>query len=309
MDSKIKKGLYLALATAAFSGVANFVNQFTVRYIGDALVFTTIKNSLVALLIISVLIIFKKLSEIKRLNLKDIGLLLSIGVIGGSLPFYLFFSALAQIPAINASLIHKSLVIWVALLAVPFLKERFSKLQLLAIMTVFGANLVVGGFKGFAFNRPEFFVLAATILWSIENVIAKITLRRVDPDIVIASRMGIGSAILVMTVVILGKGQMLFSLKPDQFALTFLTTLLLFGYVSTWYRALRLTPITLVATVLTLATLVTNGLSAVFVTHKLTINQITQFILLIAGSILFINAISKFPSSSIKKLASKRATT
>ena len=309
MDSKIKKGLYLALATAAFSGVANFVNQFTVRYIGDALVFTTIKNSLVALLIISVLIIFKKLSEIKRLNLKDIGLLLSIGVIGGSLPFYLFFSALAQIPAINASLIHKSLVIWVALLAVPFLKERFSKLQLLAIMTVFGANLVVGGFKGFAFNRPEFFVLAATILWSIENVIAKIPLRRVDPDIVIASRMGIGSAILVMTVVILGKGQMLFSLKPDQFALTFLTTLLLFGYVSTWYRALRLTPITLVATVLTLATLVTNGLSAVFITHKLTPDQITQFILLIAGSALFINAIAKFPSSSIKKLASKRAIT
>ena len=309
MDSGIKKGIYLALATAAFSGVANFVNQFTVRYIGDALVFTTIKNSLVALLIISVLIIFKKLSEIKRLNLKDIGLLLSIGVIGGSLPFYLFFSALAQMPAINASLIHKSLVIWVALLAVPFLKERFSKLQLLAIMTVFGANLVVGGFKGFAFNRPEFFVLAATILWSIENVIAKITLRRVDPDIVIASRMGIGSAILVMTVVILGKGQMLFSLKPDQFALTFLTTLLLFGYVSTWYRALRLAPITLVATILTLATLVTNGLSAVFVTHKLTPGQITQFILLIAGSALFINAIAKFPSSSIKKLASKRAIT
>ena len=307
MNSKIKKGILLVLATALFSGVANFVNQFTVKYVGDALVYTTIKNSLVVFLILGLLIFLKKLPKIRKLSVSDIKLLLAIGVIGGSLPFYLFFTALAQITAINASLIHKSLVIWVAILAIPLLKERLSFVQVLAIGTVFWANLVVGGFKGFAFNQPELMILAATILWAIENVIAKIALRRIDPDIVTASRMGLGSLVLIAATVILGKGQLLFSLAPDQFALTALTTFLLFGYVSTWYRALSLAPITLVATILTLATLVTNGLSAVFVTHQFTLNQATQLILLIAGSALFISAITKFPVSSVKRQTEKSA--
>ena len=307
MQSNLRKGIYLALGAAVFSGFANFVNQFTVRYVGDALVFTTIKNSLVALLIISLLIFVKKLGKVRKLSGRDHLLLLSIGVIGGSLPFYLFFTALIQMPAINASLIHKSLIIWVVLLAVPFLKERLSTWQMLAIIAVFWANLLVGGFRGFALNGPEFMVLAATILWSVENVIAKITLRRVDPDIVIASRMGIGSAILLAAVFTFGKGPMLFTLSPSQFILTLLTTLILFGYVSTWYRALSYAPITLVATVLTLATLVTNGLSAVFITHNLTANQIGQFILLLAGVSLFINVAGKVKPTRVKQPA-KSAT-
>ena len=306
MESKLKKGIYLALIAAVFSGVANFTNQFTVRYVGDALVFTTIKNSLVALLIISLLIFVKKLAKVRKLSGRNLLLLLSIGVIGGSLPFYLFFTALAQMPAINASLIHKSLVIWVTILAVPFLKERLSIWQMLAIITVFWANLLVGGFGGFAVNGPEFMVLAATILWSVESVIAKITLKQVDPDIVIASRMGIGSVILLLAVLASGKSPMLFTLNSSQFFLTFLTTLVLFGYVSTWYRALSYAPVTLVATVLTLATLVTNGLSAVFVTHKLTMTQVAQFILLLAGTSLFINAAGKIKSVS-QKLTPKSA--
>jgi len=307
MNSKIKMGLYLALAAAIFSGVANFVNQFTVKYVGDALVFTTIKNSLVAFLIIGVIIAFKKFKKIKKLNRNDMILLLAIGIIGGSLPFYLFFAALSQMPAINASLIHKSLIIWIAILAIPFLKEKLSPLQVLAIATIFGANLAVGGFKSFAFNRPELMVLGATVLWTVENVIAKITLRRVDPDIVTASRMGIGSAILLVAVFILGKGQMLFALRPDQFALTFLTTLILFGYVSTWYRALSLAPVTLVATVLTLATLITNGLSAIFVTQQLTLGQVIQFILLLSGIGLFVKAAGKVNIIERKKIASESA--
>lgn len=309
MDSKIKKGLYFALIAAILSGIANFINQFTVRYVGDSLVFTTIKNSLVAFLIIGALILLKKLPKIKKLTKRDFWLLLSIGVIGGSLPFYLFFTALSQMPAINASLIHKSLVVWVALLAIPILKEKLSNLQILAVITVFGANLTLGGFKGFTFNRPELMVLAATILWAIENVIAKITLRRVDADIVTAARMGVGSAVLLIALIVLGKGQMLFVLRPEQFVLTFLTTLILFGYVSTWYRALSLAPIILVATVLTLATLVTNSLSAILVTHQMTFSQIAQFILLASGCVLFISAARKMSFTSFKKLVSKRAVT
>ena len=297
----------MALATALFSGLANFINQFTVKYVGDPLVFTTIKNSLVVFLIVGLIIFLKKFPKIKQLSKKDLGLLVAIGIIGGSLPFYLFFTALAQMPAINAALIHKTLIFWVALLALPILGEKLSMTQMVALVVIFGANLVVGGFKGFSINRPELLVLAATLLWAIENVIAKITLRRVDPDIVTASRMGIGSAILLMAVIAFGKGQMLFALKPDQLGLTFLATLILFGYVSTWYRALSLAPIVTVVTVLTLATLVTNMLSAVFITHSFTFTQLAQLGLMTSGVLLFFTGYKRI--SRERKLDHQRALT
>jgi drug/metabolite transporter (DMT)-like permease len=185
----------------------------------------------------------------------------------------------------------------VALLAVPLLGERISATQVGALGLIFSANLVVGGFKGFAFSRPELMVLAATMLWAVENVAAKVVLRRVDPDIVVAARMGIGSFILLLATVLLGKGPVLASLDVRQFGLVVVTSVLLFGYVTTWYRALRVAPVTLVATVLTLATLIANGLSAVFVTHTFNFNQFAQLVFIIAGLWFFLVAAEKVSES------------
>ena len=44
--------------------------------------------------------------------------------IGGSVPFVLFFEGLARATATQAAFIQKTLVVWVALLAVPLLRER-----------------------------------------------------------------------------------------------------------------------------------------------------------------------------------------
>jgi drug/metabolite transporter (DMT)-like permease len=290
MNFNFKKGIILALGTAFFSGIANFVNKFAVEAVGDPLVHTTVKNSLVALLVISLLFFLRKLPKLHKLTKPDLVLLFAIGIIGGSLPFYLFFSALAEMSAVNAALIHKTLIFWVAILAVPLLGERISLTQAGALGLIFLSNLVIGGFKGFAFSRPELMVLAATVLWAIENVIAKIALRRVDTDIVVAARMGIGSVILLSATILSGKGSVLASLDAQQLGLVVLTSLILFGYVTTWYRALRVAPVTLVATVLTLATLITNSLSAVFVTHALSFNQFAQFVLIVAGLWFFLVA-------------------
>ena len=50
--------------------------------------------------------------------------LLGIAAIGGSVPFVLFFEGLSRADATQAAFIHKTLVIWVALIAVPLLGER-----------------------------------------------------------------------------------------------------------------------------------------------------------------------------------------
>ena len=47
-----------------------------------------------------------------------------VAVVGGSVPFVLFFEGLARAEATQAAFIQKTLVVWVALLAVPLLHER-----------------------------------------------------------------------------------------------------------------------------------------------------------------------------------------
>ena len=197
MNSNNDKGVYLALIAAIISGFSIFLNKFAVVAIKQPLVFTAVKNTIVGVLILAIILVLKKWKDVKKLNRRDITYLLFIGVIGGSLPFYLFFTGLSQIPAVNAAIIQKTLIIWVAILAVPLLKERISKMQILGIIMLFVGNLFVGGFKGFSFSKGESFVLLATILWGIENVLAKKALKNIDSDLVTAARMGFGSLLLL----------------------------------------------------------------------------------------------------------------
>lgn len=284
------KGFRLALITAGFSGVAVFLNSLTVKAVGDALVFTTVKNLGVALIIGLILLRQKINWSVIRAN--GVTLLL-IGVIGGSLPFYLFFKGLTLTNPATGALIHKTLIFWVALWAVPFLKEKISTKQLLALGLIFGSNFIIGGLPPLKWGRGESMILAATILWAIENIIAKVALKRLAVEVVVGARMILGSLILLAAVIGSGKLELIFKLNGAQWLMTLASIGLLTGYVMTWYRALKLAPVTLVATVLTLATIITNILSGIFITHSLRIELIYQTILLVAGSWFFVKEAGK----------------
>lgn len=260
----------LALTAAFISGVSFFVNKFAVNAMKDPILFATLKNSLVAVFIIGIALAFRRLNEIRLLTKKQWLKLFMIGVIGGSLPFVLFFWGFAQTSAISGALIHKTLFLWVALLAIPFLKERMVWQQWVGIALMFLGNLFIGGFTGFNFNVGEMMILVATILWAIENIIAKKALSDISSIIVGAARMVIGSALLIGYIAIFGNFALIFSITPTQWGWTILTGIFLTGYVLTWYAALKRAPATFVATLLVPATLVTNVLSALFITHTLT---------------------------------------
>ena len=59
------------------------------------------------------------------------------------MPFILFFTGLAQASAPSAAFIHKTLFVWVALLAVPFLGERLGWLQLAALGVLLAGQALV----------------------------------------------------------------------------------------------------------------------------------------------------------------------
>ncbi|MEK7127901.1 MAG: DMT family transporter [Patescibacteria group bacterium] len=261
-----------AFIAAVISGFSIFLNKFAVGVFPQPLVFTALKNSVVGLAIIALLITSGKWKLIKTLTKKDLVSLLAIGIIGGAIPFYLFFTGLSQISAVNGAIIQKTLVIWVAILAVPLLKEKLTLTNILAVGLLFAGNLTIGGFKNFSYSSGELMILTATLFWAVETIfIKKINL---DPDLVMTARMGFGSLILLF-----------FTPMPTSFTLTQLswlglTAVLLFTYVVCWLRALKNAPAITVTSVLVLSTLITNLLSTKF--------EVTQVGLMSVGVLLLL---------------------
>ena len=100
--------------------------------------------------------------------------LLGVAVVGGSVPFVLFFEGLARAEATQAAFIHKTLVVWVALLAVPLLRERVGAPHALAIaLLVAGQAWLAGDAGTVVFGAGEAMILAATLLWAVEVVFVK----------------------------------------------------------------------------------------------------------------------------------------
>lgn len=285
MNNTIRKGIYFAFATSVISGVSIFLNKFAVAAIKPPLFFTTTKNIVVGLILVSVIIAFRKLPQIRTLQKKDIVRLIMIGLVGGSLPFYLFFTGLASVPAANAAIIQKSLVVWVAILAIPFLKEKFSLLSILAVALLFIGNNYIGGFKGFSFSSGELMIGGATMLWAVENVIAKKALKNIDADIVSAARMGLGAIVLLGATLLTAPSSLtsILSFDTTQWFWLGITSMLLVGYVMIWYRALALAPATTVTAILVFSTVITNVLSAIFVTHTWTEAMGIQVLLISVG--------------------------
>ena len=302
MTPNYKKGIYLAILTAVISGFSIFINKLAVDSIKPALVFTATKNFGVGFFIISLVLITGKWQQIKKVTKKELAQLILIGIIGGSLPFYLFFTGLSQSSAINSAMIHKSLIFWVALLAIPFLKEKLSRIQALAVSILFISNYFVGGFSGFQFGRGEELILLATILWAIENVIAKKVLPHIDPDLVTAFRMGLGSLILIIASVVIYPAALskTLSLTTLQYFWLFLTMTSLLAYVMTWYRALKYAPAIIVTAILVSSTLITNVLSAIFITHAWTITLSLQSLAMLLGIVFLILFSSKTKDFSLQ---------
>jgi len=194
----------LAFAAAAISGVAVFVNGHGVRAVPDATIYTTAKNLVAAVLLTGVALVAAVSGRAQTVRVRPQHspgswlALAAVGLIGGSLPFVLFFEGLSRASSTHAAFLQKSLVIWVALLAVPLLGERLRAAHVAALVLLIGGLVVLdGGLRGFAFGPGELLVLAATLLWAVEVVVAKRLLRDFAAQTVAVARMGLGVLVLL----------------------------------------------------------------------------------------------------------------
>ena len=265
------RGMQLALGTAGISGVAVFLNSYGVKTFDDAATYTTAKNAVAAVALVTVVAALSASSSGRVLSrpagARQWAALALIGVVGGSLPFLLFFEGLSRASSVEAAFLHKTLVVWVALLAVPLLGERVGALQWGAIgLLVLGQASLAGGVTAplrMPWGPGELMVLAATLCWAVETVLAKRLLAGMSSWTVALARMCLGSVVLVGWAVLRGHASALVGLDTEQLGWVLLTGLLLAAYVGTWFAALSRAPAVDVTAVLVLGALVTTALSAV----------------------------------------------
>lgn len=257
------RGLVYAGVTALISGIAVFVNSGGVRAFGDATVYTTLKNLVAALLLglLALAAARRGSTAGPRRPRTPAGWLRlgAIGVVGGSVPFVLFFEGLSRATAADAAFLHKTLVVWVAVLAVPLLGERIGALQVVAIgALLLGQLVLVGGLPRLGAGTAELMILAATLLWSVEVVVAKQALAEVSPLTVAIARMGLGTLALVVWTLVTRGPQAVVGITALQAGWALATGVLLAAYVATWLAALSRAPATDVTAVLVAASVVTT---------------------------------------------------
>lgn len=291
MNTKnFQKGIFFSFATALISGVSIFLNAtFVTKLIKDSFVLTSARNVIVVIFLSALLVGVAKWVHLKKITLKQWGQLLIIGIIGGSIPFLLFFKGLSisQTAALNGAFIHKTLFIWVAVLAVVFLKERLSIWQIGALGVMVAGIFLAGGPKNWAIGQGEKLVLLAVILWAVEFIIAKIALKNLPSLVVAWGRMFFGSIVLIGFLFFTHRLGSVGSFNQTQWFWILGTSILLFGYVGFWYSALKYAPATVVTSILTLGFPLTVILQSIFVWHKFDWKILSGLILVLLGVYLF----------------------
>lgn len=280
-------GIRLAVVAAVISGVSIFVNAQAVSAFPDPTLFTTLKNVIVGTALVAIALVWRR-ADVRRLAGRQWAALAALGVIGGSIPFVLFFEGLARsVNAGDASFIHKTLFVWVALWALAFLpRERLGAGQLTALGVLVAAQLLLGAPKAVNAGPGELMVLAATLLWSAEVVLARRLLSSTSSAVASAGRMGGGA--LVLLAYTGATGQLSLALSPLQWSWIAITAVLLLAFVSAWYAALERAPATAVTCLLTLGAPITAALAIASGRPAPSPTQAAAYVLICAAAAAFL---------------------
>jgi drug/metabolite transporter (DMT)-like permease len=280
-----RNGIVLAIITSLVSGISIFANSIFVST-GDPSVFAFLRNCMVAVILTILLVSQGQFSGIRSLKKKEWLMLSGIGIIGGGIPFALFFSGLSMIGPVDGNIIQKTLFLWVLLLALPVLKEKVTKLQVAGYVSLFIGLFVAGGTFRVSFTMGSFLVLTATIMWAVENILAKVALRRISVSLVMWSRMVFGLPCLYIALMVTGKVPLITLSLGASLTPLIVSSVLLTIYMGFWYSALKKAPATLVSSILVFAPVVTMILGSVVMNKSISIQQMIPHAFLTVGLLL-----------------------
>ncbi len=254
MGRVVGPGILLVFLTVLISGVSNFVNFYAVQGTSsDA--FIAVRNATVAVMLVPVgLLAVRGLP--KGLARRDWVKLGTIGLIGGAIPFLLFFRGLqiaGTAGAATATFGYRTLFLMASVFGVVFLSERLSPRFALAAGLLVAGNALLLSLTAPIWTDGTAYVLAATALWAGEYTLSKHTLRNVPSGTVALARMGFGGVFLLGYVALTGQLGSVAALSGAQWEWILLSAVLLVGFVTTWYAGLKTVDLSVASAMLVLA--------------------------------------------------------
>lgn len=283
----MQSGYLLIFSTAIISGFSIFINKFGVGLFKNPYLFTFLKNVVVAIFLLVVFVLFKDWKKMKGLTKKHWFLLILVGLVGGSIPFLLFFKGLSLTSSAQASFIHKTMFVFATALAILFLKEKIDFKFFVGAIILFFANLMLLKKFQLPMNYGNFLVLLATLLWAIENTISKYLLRDLEGRQVALGRMLFGSIFILIYLAFTNQLSPILSLNLKQIEWVFVTSILLLGYVLTWYTGLKQIPLSQASSILLFGSPITTFLNLIS-GGKIPPTEIISGILIILGIIILL---------------------
>lgn len=290
-------GLGLALVAGCISGLSIFLNGLMVKSFPDPTLLAGVRNGLVGLLFIAVLVVLSARSArsagtqtattsrpTESLGRRELVGLLVLGIVGGGLAFALFFEGLALAASPSSAVLQKTLFLWVAIAAWPLLGERPGAASLLALVVLLAGTLLLDPPAGTGLGVGELLILAATLLWAGETILARRLLPHVGAGRGAAARMAIGSIVLLAIVAVSGGLSGIAAWTSGMWGFVALTAVLLAGYVAAWYGALERAPAAVVTSVLVVGALITAALRTVAAGTPPTDQRLAGLLLLASGA-------------------------
>jgi len=258
-------GVLLVLATAVISGCSTFLNGYAVAGTSSA-AFVTVRNLAVAAMLVPVAAV--ALARSRNLpGMRDLGVLAVIGLIGGAVPFLLFFQGLKLATeahgTLTASFVYRTLFIFATVFGVVALRERFRARVAIAAALVLGGNFLLLSLVSPIWTAGSTYVLAATVLWAAEYTVSKNLLRHLGGTTVGLGRMGFGGAFLGAYLLLTGGWGTVAGFSSGEWAWVGISAVLLAGFVFTWYVGLARVDLGVASTVLVLGFPISWALSLV----------------------------------------------
>ena len=298
-QSKETFGTILAFIAAIISGFSIFANKIFIVTL-NPLIFTATRAILLGG-IFFLLSLYKSKWSFKGFKKVSWKYLIAIGVIGGGFAFLLFFSGLKITTSGRAAFLQKTLPFYVTLLAFFFLKEKIGKKQITALLLMFMGTIIIssaGITPAELWSYPEFgdaFIISATILWAIENIISRKAMILGENNFVVSfGRMFFGALILFGMILLANKFELLFYLTQTEWMYILISSVILFAYVLTYYWSMKYVNVSKTSTILLFSPVITLILGVYFLNEPAPIFQVAGSAIILFGACLISNIKSKF---------------
>ena len=188
-------------------------------------------------MILAMLFLKERVEYTKPLPLKDLSI---IGIIGSGTAMMTLYIGQAYTLAINAGFVFRFVFIFTALFSHFLLKDKIQKGQYASMGIMFiGMYLISTDGKALSPHWGDILVLLASMQVGFTNVLAKITMKKVNSYLISAIRIFIGSLFIVLVVSILfGLDTLspLYSIPYTILALALLEIIFIFLY----YRGIEI---------------------------------------------------------------------